>query len=72
MQGVTETLAGRVAVVNLLGFSAREADGREQRLPPFLPTPEVLAQRAATAAQLEAPQYLPLSRGVEAVPFGML
>lgn len=56
MQGVTETLAGRVAVVNLLGFSAREADGREQRLPPFLPTPEVLAQRAATAARIEAPE----------------
>src|ERR1035438_4249771 len=28
MQGVTESLAGRVAVVSLLGFSAREIDGR--------------------------------------------
>jgi len=56
MRGVSETLAGRVAVVNLLGFSAREADGREHRLPPFLPTPEVLAERAGTAAQLEAPE----------------
>lgn len=56
MRGVSETLAGRVAVVNLLGFSSREADGREHRLPPFLPTPAVLAERGATAASLEAPE----------------
>jgi len=37
MQGITETLAGRVAVVNLLGFSRREAEGHDLRRAPFLP-----------------------------------
>ena len=34
MQGVTESLAGRVAVVNMLGFSAREKEKRTVRLEP--------------------------------------
>ncbi|RIL11944.1 ATPase [bacterium] len=38
MRGISETLAGRVAIVNLLGFSQREAAGRGLALPPFLPT----------------------------------
>jgi hypothetical protein len=45
MQGVSETLAGRVAIVHLLGFSQREATARRADLPPFLPTPERLAAR---------------------------
>lgn len=53
MQGITESLAGRVAILDLLGFSAREADGREARLPPFLPTPERLEARAGSAASLD-------------------
>ncbi len=55
MKGVTESLAGRVAVVNLLGFSQREADGRPSQLAPFLPTPEVLAEREGSAVALDAP-----------------
>ena len=37
MRGITETLAGRVAILTLLGFTQREADGRPGNLPPFLP-----------------------------------
>lgn len=48
MKGVSESLAGRVAILNLLGFSAREADGRSADLPPFLPTPSTLKKRAAS------------------------
>lgn len=44
-----------MAVLNLFGFAAREADGRELDLPPFLPTPSVLAQRAASVTELDAP-----------------
>ncbi len=42
MRGITETLAGRVALVNLLGFSQREAQGVARRDEPFLPVPEKL------------------------------
>ena len=37
MRGITETLAGRVAVINLLGFSNRESNGHDLRREPFLP-----------------------------------
>ncbi|MEN8152148.1 MAG: AAA family ATPase, partial [Planctomycetota bacterium] len=37
MRGVTESLAGRVAILTLLGFSAREAARREADVDPFLP-----------------------------------
>lgn len=48
MQGVTESLAGRVAVVNMLGFSAREKEKRTVRLEPFLPAQDVLRTRIAS------------------------
>lgn len=48
MQGVTESLAGRVAVIHLLGFSSRESHRRALDLPPFLPTAAVVAERAET------------------------
>lgn len=56
MKGVTESLAGRVAIVNLLGFSARETDSRACDVPPFLPLPERLSERetSATASDLAA------------------
>lgn len=50
MRGISESLAGRVAIVDLLGFSGREADARSSRIPPFLPTPERLEERAASSA----------------------
>lgn len=37
MQGVSESLAGRVGVVNLLGFSYRELTARGEAAEPFLP-----------------------------------
>ena len=49
MKDITETLAGRVAVINLLGFSRREKDGRFHALEPFLPTQELIEQRSKSA-----------------------
>ncbi len=37
MQGVSESLAGRVGIVNLLGFSRRELTRRSEWIEPFLP-----------------------------------
>lgn len=45
MKGVSETLAGRVAILNLLGFSRRERYRRDLRVSPFLPTKPGLAER---------------------------
>ncbi len=50
MKGVSETLAGRVGIVHLLGFSGRERHGLELDVPPFVPTRTQLAQREATTA----------------------
>lgn len=44
MQGVSESLAGRIGIVNLLGLSLREIKGVEFN-EPFLPTAEYLEQR---------------------------
>ena len=44
MQGVSESLAGRVGVVNLLGFSRRELED-DPEAAPFLPTEEALIHR---------------------------
>lgn len=40
MRGVSESLAGRVGVLQLLGFSRRELVGRGETSKPFLPLPE--------------------------------
>lgn len=40
MRGVSESLAGRVGVLQLLGFSRRELLGRGETSKPFLPLPE--------------------------------
>jgi len=47
MKGVTETLAGRVAIVNMLGLSLREkaAGKRSLELPPFIPDDVTLKAR---------------------------
>jgi len=44
MKGISETLAGRVAVVRLLGFSQRELNDNASARP-FLPTPALLRSR---------------------------
>ena len=40
MKGITESLAGRVAIVDLLGFSQSEINGNAQKQMPFMPTKE--------------------------------
>ena len=49
MKGISETLAGRVAIVNLLGFSRREKEQRLISLPPFLPTADGIKERSMSA-----------------------
>lgn len=38
MRGITESLAGRVAIVDLLGLSQAELEGRADTVSPFVPT----------------------------------
>jgi len=52
MKGISETLAGRVAILNLLGFSGRERRRLPLDVPPFLPAPEQLKAREASAFSL--------------------
>ncbi len=49
MQGLTESLAGRVAIVDLLGLSQAERQGRAQQSRPFLPTTDWITQARANA-----------------------
>ena len=44
MQGVTESLAGRVGIIDMLGLSGAEMDGQPHRAAPFAPTPEWIAK----------------------------
>ncbi|MHB8764849.1 MAG: ATP-binding protein [Deferrisomatales bacterium] len=52
MRGVSESLAGRVGVVTLLGLSHRERTGVGFEAPPFLPTTEGIRERTAAASPL--------------------
>ena len=45
MKGVLESLAGRVGIVNLLGFSRRESIGESGETKPFLPTDDIIKNR---------------------------
>ena len=45
MKGVSESLAGRVGVVNLLGFSRGELIGKAEEVQPFLPTDDIIKPR---------------------------
>jgi len=51
MKGITETLAGRVAILNLLGFSNRERRQLPLNVSPFLPTRGRLKEREASVAE---------------------
>lgn len=51
MKGVSESLAGRVGILNLLGFSRREVSGGSETAP-FLPVPQLLQRRLAHQAPL--------------------
>jgi len=50
MKGVSETLAGRVAILNLLGFSSRERHRLELNTSPFLPTQTGIKEREQSRA----------------------
>ncbi|MFZ1406010.1 MAG: ATP-binding protein, partial [Anaerolineae bacterium] len=52
MQGVSESLAGRVAVLHLLGLSRRERLGQGREIRPFLPTPAEIQQRMGAGGKL--------------------
>jgi len=52
MKGVSESLAGRIAVVHLLGLSRSEMTGRSQVAKPFLPIPEAIGALSASSDTL--------------------
>jgi hypothetical protein len=52
MKGVSESLAGRIGVVQLLGLSRRELTGQGLMLRPFLPTPEEVRNRFKSGSRL--------------------
>jgi len=49
MKGISETLAGRVAILNLLGFSGRERHRMDLNTSPFMPTQNALKEREHSA-----------------------
>ena len=53
MQGVSESLAGRVGIMQLQGLSRRESLGQGATAAPFLPLPEIVAQREASGGVLQ-------------------
>lgn len=57
MEGITESLAGRVAIIDLLGLSQAELEGRGDLVEPFKPTAEWIAHasvnRGAAASLME-------------------
>ncbi len=52
MKGVSESLAGRVAVVSLLGLSRKEKMGLGHQDRPFLPLPEEIRQKVRATESL--------------------
>ncbi len=49
MKGISETLAGRVAILNLLGFSQRERERSNLDIEPFVPEKKILSARLSWA-----------------------
>jgi uncharacterized protein len=52
MRGVSESLAGRVAILDLLGLSRSELLGQGVNAAPFMPTPEEIARRSGQRNKL--------------------
>jgi predicted AAA+ superfamily ATPase len=52
MKGVSESLAGRVGIVNLLGLSRRELIGKSKETEAFLPTPAAVSRRVKDGGAL--------------------
>lgn len=63
MKGVSESLAGRVGVIQLLGLSRRETLGRGATATPFLPTPDRLAEAGTGEAVTLKELYRTIWRG---------
>jgi predicted AAA+ superfamily ATPase len=64
MKGVSESLAGRVGIVNLLGLSLKEQQRLPQVAEPFLPIESQLAKRKAASPPLSLQDiYLNIWRG---------
>ena len=65
MKGITETLAGRVAIIDLLGLSQAEIENRANKSRPFLPTQEWIKQagRDANTPKLLMDVYSNIWRG---------
>jgi predicted AAA+ superfamily ATPase len=51
MKSISESLAGRVGIINLLGLSFRELTGASEDSEPFLPETEVIVKRLETSPQ---------------------
>lgn len=52
MKGISESLAGRVAIIHLLGFSRRELMGQSAESRPFIPIPSEVADRECSGGRL--------------------
>ncbi len=52
MKGVSESLAGRVGIVNLFGLSRRELLGKSSEVEPFLPTSAAVSRRLEDGGEL--------------------
>jgi hypothetical protein len=52
MKGMSESLAGRVGILHLLGLSRRERIGQGRDTRPFLPTPEDIRRRSESGGDL--------------------
>lgn len=52
MKGVSESLAGRVGIVHLLGLSRRECNGQSHESTPFLPTKKEIERRTESGKAL--------------------
>lgn len=55
MKGITESLAGRVIIIDLLGLSQAELEGRAKKSKPFLPTTEWVDQAQKNITKLQSP-----------------
>lgn len=51
MQGIHESLAGRVAIIDLLGLSSAEMDGRSDTSQAFMPTPAWIKRASKQAGK---------------------
>jgi predicted AAA+ superfamily ATPase len=57
MKGITESLAGRVAIIDMLGLSAKEIAGKANKSEPFLPTLEWIGnakENPSSSSQVDA------------------